>query len=182
MATLEQVSKIMAVMALSYPRYELNKGTIKVYADLLNTVPQDVLEAAAKEIMVSSTFFPSVAEWRNKAFDLMIGAQNIPSAFEAWQNARKEIDRCGEYYRYSIRVTEPKYSHPLVEQAVNIMGYRNLLESDNLVADRAHFFKVYESLLQRAQNDLRMLPESKAISEKYRLETQNVNQLPEGQS
>lgn len=171
MATLEEVSKIMAVMALSYPRYELNKGTIKVYADLLKTIPQDILEAAAKEVMVSNTFFPSLAELRNKALDLMVGLQNIPSAFEAWKDAISEINRCGDYYRYSIRVTEPKYSHPLVEQAVNIMGYRNLCESENIVADRAHFFRVYESLLERAKNDMRMLPESRAISEKYRLET-----------
>ena len=61
----------------------------------------------------------------------------------------------------------PEYSHPLIERAVDVMGYRNLCESDNAVADRAHFFRVYEGLLGRAEEEIRMLPSVREFSNQY---------------
>ena len=180
MSTAKEVTKIMGVMAHAYPRYELSADSVKLYAQLLADIPADVLEASAKQLMVEMKFFPSIAEWREKAQYLMVGIQNIPSAFEAWGNAIAEINRCGDYTRYAISTRTPEYSHPLVEKAVNIIGYRNLAESENEVADRAHFFKIYESLLSRAEEELKLLPEVRAVSDKYALGIGNLAKKLEG--
>jgi len=167
MANKQSVTQIIGVMAHAYPRFELSANTMKLYGEMLADIPVDVLEAAARQIMVQSKFFPSIAEWREMAHNLMIGTHNIPSAYEAWQDAIHQVHICGDYYRYQVITHEPEYAHPLVKRAVEIIGYRNLLESDNTVADRAHFFRIYESLLERAEDEVRLLPESKAVSEKY---------------
>lgn len=169
MANLEEVAKCMSVMSLAYPRYEMQEATVKVYAGLLQDIPFDALEAGAKQIMAESTFFPSVAEWRQKCMELMSGIQNTPSAFEAWENAMAVVRKYGDYYNYTNFGDYPEYSHPLVERAVKTIGYRRLVESDNIVADRAHFFKIYESLLNRARDDMNLLPGSREISERYAL-------------
>lgn len=167
MATFEEVTKLMAIMTLAYPKYELKDGTVDVYAKILADIPGEILETSMKEILASNIWFPSIAEWRNKSIDLMLGTQNIPTAAEAWEQAMREVNRCGDYYRYSQRPRVPEYSHPLIEKAVDVIGYAHLVESDNLIADRAHFFKIYDALLQRSKEDVRMLPESKSVSEKY---------------
>ena len=167
MTTVHQVAKILGVMIHAYPRFELSTDTIRLYGQLLSDIPVDVLEAAAHQIMAESKFFPTIAEFREMSHSLMTGKRNIPSAYEAWENAMSEINRCGDYYRYQVQTHLPEYSHPLVEKAVGIIGYRNLMESDNKVADRAHFFKIYESLLDRAQDEIRLLPEVKLVSDKY---------------
>lgn len=166
MATSKEVISMIAIMSLAYPRYELKPGTADVYAKILADIPSEVLESAMKEIMATSTFFPSIAEWRSKAIDLMLGTRNFPTAGEAWECAMREVARCGEYYRYSERPRVPAYDHPLIERAVDVIGYPNLVNSGNPVADRAHFFRIYEDLVQRAKNDAQMLPESRQLAEK----------------
>lgn len=174
MSNINKIAEIMGVMAHAYPRYELTPESIKLYGQMLGDIPVDVLELSAKQIIAQSKYFPSIAEWREMSHELMIGMQNIPSAYEAWEEAIKQADLCGDYYRYQIRSHEPEYSHPLIKKAVDIIGYKNLLESSNTVADRAHFFRIYESLLERGENDVRLLPESKAISAKY---TEEIRKL-----
>ena len=167
MAKSQEIAAIMGVMVHAYPRYELSADSVRIYTRMLSDIPVEILESAADQIMVQSKFFPSIAEWREMAHNLMIGTHNIPSAYEAWQDAIHQVHRCGDYYRYQVITHEPEYSHPLVKKAVEIIGYRNLLESDNTVADRAHFFRIYESLLDRAEDEVRLLPEVKAVSDKY---------------
>lgn len=176
MATEKEITKIMGVMAHAYPRYELSADSVKLYAKLLTDIPAEILEASAKQIMAENKFFPSVAEWREMAHKLMVGKLQIPSAYEAWEDAMGQVRRCGDYYRYTYG-KQPEYSHPLVERAVQIIGYHNLVESENIMFDRAHFFKIYESLLSRAEEDARMLPEVKAISQRYIESVQKLTAL-----
>lgn len=153
-------------MAHAYPRYELSEDSVKLYGKLLADIPVDILEAAAEQIMAELKFFPSIAEWREMAHRLMIGKLQIPSAYEAWEDAMSQVNRCGDYYRYGGG-RQPEYSHQLVERAVNIIGYRHLCESENIGIERAHFFKIYDSLLSRAEAETRMLPAVKEVSRRY---------------
>lgn len=166
MANQAEVAKIMGVMAHAYPRYELSADFVKLYAKMLQDIPGEILEVSATQIMAESKFFPSVAEWREMAHKLMSGRLQIPSAYEAWEDAMRQVSLCGEYYRYT-NGRQPEYAHALVERAVRIIGYRHLLESENIAIERAHFFKIYESLLSRAEEDARLLPEVREVSQRY---------------
>ncbi len=152
MSTPAEVAKIMAIMALAYPRYELRKESVDVYARLLSDLEVSQLELAAKHIMASSTFFPSIAEWRKAAFDITFNALEMPTPFEAWQIVMGEVRRIGSYGR-------PDISNPIISRAVDAIGWRVICLSEEPEYTRAHFVKAYEALLKRAEQEQSLLPD-----------------------
>ena len=173
MATKEQVSKLMGVMATGFPNYKLARETIVVYAELLADVDYTLLEAAAKQVMTENReFFPSLGHWRQTAFEIIEKAQQIPDAFAAWEEVMYKI---GHRWTYD----EPECSHPLIAQAVKIVSFTRLcnFSLDELSYERTNFYKVYESLLTRARDDVRMLPAVKEAAAKI---ASGVKQLTEG--
>lgn len=172
------ITSVLAVLASAFPANKVSSETIKIYQLTLHDIPVDVLENACLHLVATNKFFPTVSEIRDTAHNIMLGMHKIPSAFEAWEEVQRQISLCGDYYRYQIVARKPEYSHPLVEKAVSIMGYRQLCESENLVADRAHFFKVYESLFQRAVSEIKTLPSVRKFTDQYQLTNDQIVLLP----
>jgi len=162
MATFEQVAQILKLMAHAYPRYELSPDTIELYARMLSDIPLDALEAGTKEIMANNTFFPSIAELRNKALDIVLNARGIPSPTEAWEEVIRKINEVGSY-------NFPEFSHTLIDKSVRSFGWKRLCQSEQIEFDRTQFIKTYETYYNRAVYDAKMLPEVKAVSDKYAL-------------
>jgi hypothetical protein len=137
------------------------------YPDLQD-IPDDLLMAAAHQIgAAESFFFPSLAELRNKAIELKMATLKIPTWGEAWKE-------CLEYINKFTWEQKDGFSHPLVEKAYNQLGGWENLMSDDLPTARAQFRQIYESLLQRSMDDIKLLPESRIVSEKYQLEIGNL--------
>lgn len=158
MATLEEVVRIVGILKLAYPNFGTRlsedewTALPRVWHRLLRDVPFNLLDAAAVHYIASSgsAFPPSIAELRETAYKLV--SMDRPSAEEAWGEVQKAIRRFGSY-----RV--PEFSNSTIGCAVGIVGWRSLCASENEVADRAHFFRVYESLARRERNVAMMLPE-----------------------
>ncbi len=181
MAEYEHVSKLMAIMSANYSNYRLTKEAVALYARVLQDIPGDVLEAAALDICSKpGAFFPSAGDWRSAALDILQHKSGIPLAIEAWEEARREVGRCGEYWLYQQGQRLPEYSHPLIEKTVAAIGYRNILEPDNEEVLRAQFIKAYEALRGRNDESLRMLPEVKVVEQKYLENGTAMKQLAEG--
>lgn len=170
------VMQVLAVLTAAFPTNKVGPETLKIYSLTLSDIPLDVLEAATLQIITTAKFFPAVSEIRDAATSIMLGLNKIPSAFEAWEEVQEQISKCGDYYRYQIAIDTPEYSNPIIAKAVDVMGYRVLCESENIVADRAHFFRVYDSLFNRAVDDTKMLPRVKEFSAQYQL-TNQIKQL-----
>lgn len=151
MATREEVLRILAVTAAAYPNFNLQEETIRVYTRLLADIPVEALEAGALQHVSASKFFPTVAELRDCAFAIVAGEDRVPSAYEAWGMVQAEIRRIGSYSR-------PDFGQTAIQRAVEIMGWRELCLSDQPEYDRAHFFRVYDSLVSRQRADTRLLP------------------------
>jgi len=97
-------------------------------------------------------WFPTVSELRDEAYSLMNA--NQLSAEEAWGRATQLVSRGGDD------------SDPLIREAVRIMGWSHIrmrLEEDEHV-NRAHFFRIYETLRKREKNAVMMLPEVRSIA------------------
>lgn len=158
MATLEEVVRIVGVLKLAYPNFGARLSEDewvalpRVWHRLLRDVPFDLLDAAAMHYVASSgsAFPPSIAELREAAYKLV--SMDKLSAEEAWGEVQKAIRRFGSYRM-------PKFNSSIIGCAVEIIGWRALCASENEVADRAHFFRVYESLARRERNVAMMLPE-----------------------
>ena len=61
---------------------------------------------------------------------------------EAWAEVLGAIRSVGSY-------GSPEFSDPLIQKAVNCIGWRHLCLSENIEIQRAHFLKIYENLSKR---------------------------------
>lgn len=153
MATQIDVLRVLKILGDVYPNFHLSSSAVEVYIQLLADISPPVLEQAALDHISRSTFFPAVAELRNAAYDILEEADPCPSDFQAWSEVQDEIRRTGHY-------GEPEFSHPLIEQAVDMFGWRYLCLSTNHVADRAHFVQAFQALVEKRRRDTRRLEQT----------------------
>jgi len=157
MANRNDVKMMIGYMKLAFPNYspvlEGQPNTVDVLLDLLGDMPTDTLRAAVKACCseIGRAFAPSPGEIREAAVGLHVKAAGTPDAYTAWTEVLEEISRTGSYH-------EPSFTSPLVAKAVDCLGWRNLCLSENIMVERAHFFKIYEAYYQRAQEDAAELP------------------------
>jgi len=150
MATFETITRVLAVASAAYPNFDLKPETVRVYLKLLADLPDELLEEASLAHIAQSAFFPTIAELRSSAGEILDQRDPIPTGLEAWSEVEDQIRAVGY-------TGQPRFAHPLTEKLVNSMGWRNLCRSENLVADRAHFLAAYEQIRLRKRNLLRLL-------------------------
>ena len=149
MATFETITRVLAVVSAAYPNFNLKPETIKVYLKLLADLPDDLLEEASLAHINRSAFFPTIAELRGAASDLLERQNPLPTALEAWSEVEDQIHRVGY-------TGQPVFQYPLTTQLVSAMGWQNLCWSENIVADRAHFLTAFEQLRLRERSQMRL--------------------------
>jgi hypothetical protein len=148
-----KVAQVLAFLAALYPNFKLTKATLTAYSQILEDIPADLLQAAAKDVGSRSTFFPAAAEIRQAAFDLKERAAGVPTAYEAWAEV---LHACRHYGANN----PPEFSHPLIVQATaSVGGYRQLCYSTDHTADRARFIDAYDRLANRQRTEERTLPQ-----------------------
>lgn len=160
MNTEAEIAKLVGVMAVAYPSTQVSDATVEVYVSMLKDIPLDILTASIQQCMAESDFLPTIAKIRERALSLT--CQVAPEPLEAWGIVLKEIQRTG-FYR------SPVFENSIISKAVDCIGWQTLCSSENQVADRAHFSRVYEGLLRQVENDRRMLPVARQIHEQVRL-------------
>lgn len=156
--------EVWAYLSAQYPEHakqyespDQYKAAYRIFHELLDDIDDAMLKAAAKHHAASCKWFPKVSELREAAFSLMETGQL--TAGEAWEKVCNEIRRVGIY-------DAPKLE-PQVKRAVDAMGgWRSLCESENNVADRAHFLKIFEAISNRDREDRRMLPEVREVAKR----------------
>jgi hypothetical protein len=184
MATKTQVANVLEMLSAAYPRYAPGKETLAVYARLLEDIPVDELEAAGLHCATTGEFFPSVHELRSAVSDLRRLAAHIPNTFEAWA----DLSRAGqgewsqvseEAGQYFITHHVYQFTHPLVKAAAELLGWpKSFPGNENPVADRAHFFRVYEQLVAEALAADARLPAIQSFVDRSTLQLQEGNHEP----
>ena len=166
---------IMAVLASSYPKYELQPETLTAYHAVLADLDVALLKAATLHIAATSKWFPAASEIRAAAFELVEQAEGVPDAYQAWTQVLSEIGRVG-------RSGRPGWTHEAVGATVKaIGGWGYLCMSENMVADRARFVEAYGMTVKRERETMRMLPAVRAEIEKVAgLLTGGLKQLSRG--
>lgn len=165
--TLDEALKIMAVLTAAYPQAEIQEETIQIYTKFLLDLPFEAGQAGALELIAKSKWFPSVAELRQMAVE-MLSENDIPTPGEAWGEVVRQLHSVGYYGR-------PSFSHPAIVKAVKAMGWYELCVSENMVADRAHFMRIYEGYREREMKEALELPETRYLKAKI------ARELPQGQ-
>jgi hypothetical protein len=140
-----------------------------VYNSLLADIPDEVLVAAAEMHAVNSRFFPSVAELREAAMDIIARARGILTPEEAWVATQRAVARYG-YYGESISPEDgggwrvPRCLDEMTRTAIDgLGGWHAVCHSENAAADRAHFLRIYGGLVATQRQQVTALPHVQAV-------------------
>lgn len=175
MATQDAIAKTFALLRMEYPDHagkHLRTKTVMtqmmdVYSHALQDIDDVVLLAATWDHVAGSKWWPKASELRDRAFDIMSNALELPTAYEAWALVRRLLraGRGSPYQKWrNGRPMEWKKRLPIIEKAVEgIGGWGALGYSENMVADRSQFYRCYAVLVARERARLAMLPEVREL-------------------
>lgn len=179
MATNAEIAALLYKLQPGWPRFTLELETIQRYVDVLTDLPVEAIATAVTHLLtVGGNFYPTPREVRETSIDMLMGIHQVPSEFEAWQDVKEQMRKCGRFFDPCHRLFRdgqfvdeaeqtPAYRHELICAAVEaIGGYRFLYEcEDPEGVTRANFYKIYRALFERAKADLMMLPKVREQSE-----------------
>ena len=164
--TKEETSLLLGILQTAYPRFyagitsEQADATIGLWCVMLSDVTLEIAKPALYRLISTCKFPPTIAEMRESISALKY--DTIPNAGDAWGEVNSAIRLFG-YYREQealASMCEP------VRLVVQRMGWRELCLSENDMADRAHFLRMYEAM-ERQTQEQRLLPT--ALSERISL-------------
>lgn len=143
-----EIIALVALATAAYPAYQGKdpEPIVSAWSLMLADLPFPLARAAVVKVCRSSRFFPSIAEIAAAARELDPETEKPPTAAEAWEEVCGLIQAVGPY-------RAPRYSSEIVRRAVRAIGWRQLCVSECPEADRAHFFRLYESMRERRQTD-----------------------------
>lgn len=132
-----------------YPRETLlpTNAACELWYRQLSDLDYNVAMAGLIKWVLTNKWSPSIADIREMAVTVVEG--DTPDYGEAWGEVQRAIRRYG-----SFRPEEALNSMSnLTRMAAERIGFINLCMSENPVADRAQFEKVYKSLVEREKKD-----------------------------
>lgn len=142
--TRDEAGKLVGYAVAAFPSFQDKsmQGTINLWAAIMADVEFKLAELAIFKILREKSFFPTPADIM-KAVKSLAANNDAPPAELAWQEVQSQLN----YY------AKPNYTHPAISETVKVLGYARLCHSDNPVADRAHFLKIYETIAERKKSE-----------------------------
>ncbi|WP_165000291.1 replicative helicase loader/inhibitor [Anaerophilus nitritogenes] len=177
----KQLIEGLTVLESVYDNFRIlnDDKTMLVWYKIFKEDDPKLFEMAVETYIATNEFKPTPAGVR-KCMEKLATNHNLNGA-EAWGKVMELIKKYG-WYRADEALKEVKHDKPL-HKAVQALGFRELCTSENLMADRAHFLKIYEQYMKResdkvmlpgrVQNDLKQLQKvnqvTKLLSEKFEM-------------
>ncbi len=165
---------VMAYLATAVNKAPLSDQAGDVYYDLLGDLKLDIVKAAAKKVALSHVWatFPSVAELRQAAIEIMQGERAEINAAKAWEfawKATREIDLevtgpfkvriDGEWQTFPSQAAYVLSKYPsVVVEAMNAFGLAALLYGKEPVTIVRSQFMVMYGQAQERRDSIALLP------------------------
>ena len=112
MATEIEVLQVLKILGDIYPSFHLSSTAIEMYVRLLDDIPGNILGQSVLDHISRSSFFPSIAELRMGAFNIIEALDPVQSGYEAWAEVQGEMQRIGYLNR-------PKFTNPITDKVVD---------------------------------------------------------------
>lgn len=139
-----EVMMIMGTLQVAYPRFYNNNSeeeitlAINLWTKMLDDLTVEEVALAVNKIIATSEWPPSIADVRKAVTETQKG--QIKDAGEAWGEVTAAIRQFG-YVREKEALESMSEE---TKRTVKYIGWQTICASENLMADRAHFFKIYE--------------------------------------
>lgn len=134
---------------------------IRMWYRMLGDLDYKLCETALMELFATHTYPPQISEIREKCAEYTV--PHLKDQGEAWGEVQKAISQYG-YYRQEEALESLT---PIVREAVKRLGFREICLDENQDAVRAHFFKIYSTLIERKTNDAKLPPSILEAKNKY---------------
>ena len=165
--TRAETAKILAVLAASYPKFEVDDVKVQVWHEMLGDLDYAVASMAVKKLIMQNTFPPAIAEVRKAAIE--ISSPRGLTAAEAWGEVVKAVRNYG-YYRGEEALASLS---PTTAQIVRYIGWQEICWNEEPEILRAHFLRMYDQVAAREQEKQLLPPamqaEIKKIADKFDL-------------
>lgn len=150
--TRKEMAQLLAVLAASYPRFEVDDLKARVWHEMLGDLDYAVASMAIKKIIMQNTFAPAIAEVRKAAMEIVNPEQVTGS--EAWGEVTRAIRNYG-YYREAEALASMS---PTTARVVRHMGWRDICVSEEPTGVlRGQFLRMYGQVADREQEQ-QLLP------------------------
>lgn len=169
--TEREVAILLGIMQNAYPKFYANGFDVEIavslWYEMLQDIGIDLAKAAVHMHISTSPFPPTISDIRKHALNAV---NKSVSADEAWGQVKKAISTCGIYQEEKAL----KSMDESVAKLVRRFGFKDLCMSENIMADRAHFIKLWEAS-SKYEKEQALIP--KNVKDKLLLLTKNIGDL-----
>ena len=140
--------KCISVLEKSYDKFNItnDKDKLMLWYEMLGDRSEIEFMLGVKKYIKTSEFAPTIAGI-NKAIADIITSQ-APDGMEAWNELQMAIRRFGMYREQEALESLSDRTRRVVKS----LGFKNLCISENQMADRAHFLRMFESMSSRERD------------------------------
>lgn len=125
---------LLARLKAAFLNTEMDEKSFEEYCNELIALDYDIAKEAVKVLVMTCKFFPRVSEIVAEVEAIKFGTVE-----QQWGALVEQVRGVG-FYR------QPKFSNPLIDQAVSLIGWDKLCHSTNPEALKAEFVKAFEAL------------------------------------
>ena len=132
------------------PTFLPDSDAMNIWYALLKDLDYNIAQAAIQKHMVTSKFPPTIADIREQAASVTYGEK--PMWSDGWDLVLKAIRKYGSYAPVEAMAS----FDPITRRCVERLGYMELCQSTNIVADRANFRMIFEQIADREEERARL--------------------------
>ena len=158
--TKPEALKLVTYIVAAFPRPQVSPETIEVYVANLVDLPYADATEAVGVLLRQARFLPTIAEIRGAYTDHCFRKAGLLTAEEAWGIVEWAFRKVGGYRPFPATTK----GGPLLKRAVAAIGWQTLCQSENIVADRAHFFRIYAAMVARERERVTLDPHARIES------------------
>lgn len=148
-------AQLVAMLSTAFPTPAWTDDTLEIYcSQLVDLEFAPAKNAIMRLLRTLDGFHPSISAIRTAVRQELERRGAIPTDLdseEAWGYVMQQFSETGRYRKF------PR-THEIVANTVACIGWEVLCDSENPEASRAHFWRVYAALLERARSDRLSVP------------------------
>lgn len=161
-----ETAKILAVLAASYPKFDVDDLKVQVWHEMLGDLDYKLVQVAVQKLILESPYPPAIADVRKQVVEIMQDPDDDIDAATAWGEVIRALNHYG-YYRPEEALASMS---PRTAKVVRMMGWQEICMSEEPSVIRGQFMKMYEIYTQREKQEALLPPNLK----------QTIRQIAEG--
>lgn len=149
----EEFKKIVSAIKSVYPKFGIvDKEQFDFWFSMLNDIDYGHMQLTVQKYVSEEKWPPTIADLRKSYTEST--QTKILDVNEAWGEVQKAIRSYGSYQEVKAIESMSETTASVVKN----MNYKELCLSENQMADRSHFMKMYNTYSERTQKQAQLPP------------------------